>query len=444
VTQRDLFISHASEDSAAAQELRAELESAGYTCWLAPDDVVASRPWAEQILSAIESTRVMVVLISQHANNSVHVSREVNLALGRARVVLPIRIEPVAPGGSLEYLLSLVQRVDAFPPPISNHTARIRKMVDAVLESRSEGRSEDGATQGGSSARPGTDRVPTDQSTVPVGEARAAVVSAAKRTDSVAPAGDTSDPGPRAGPPITFRAALMVGAGALVLVGLATIGGFLLGGGAASSPAPLDPVAAGGTTPSAVVTASASPVAAASEVAAESGGAPESQEVPDVTPSPTPISPAASAKAQELMALIPEAAGYCGKPRETEGKAWVAGFICSSDAAPAAVSYYTYHLFPDAASMQEEYESWMRYYEVRADAAGPCADGVEEEAPWGSAPAAGEIGTRFLCGVRDGWPDIYWTNTTTNVLAEIQGSGGADLGELHSLWATRSLDPVSP
>lgn len=136
LNQRDLFISHASEDSAVAHELRDELESAGYTCWMAPDDVVASRPWAEQILGAIESTRVMIVLISRHANDSVHVSREVNLALGRARVVLPIRIEPVAPGGSLEYLLSLVQRVDAFPPPIAMHTARIRRMIDSVLDNR--------------------------------------------------------------------------------------------------------------------------------------------------------------------------------------------------------------------------------------------------------------------------------------------------------------------
>ena len=138
VKQRDLFISHASEDAVAARELRAELEGAGYTCWMAPDDVVGSRPWAEQILAAIDATRVMVVLISRHANDSVHVSREVNLALGHARAVLPVRIEPVAPGGSLEYLLSLVQHVDAFPPPVSTHSGRIRRMVDALLENSPE------------------------------------------------------------------------------------------------------------------------------------------------------------------------------------------------------------------------------------------------------------------------------------------------------------------
>lgn len=132
---RDLFISHASEDDAVARELRAALEAAGYTCWMAPDDVVGSRPWAEQILTAINATRIMVVLISKHANESVHVSREVNLALGHARAILPVRIEAVAPGGALEYLLTLVQRADAFPLPVDGHMPRIRRMVDALLES---------------------------------------------------------------------------------------------------------------------------------------------------------------------------------------------------------------------------------------------------------------------------------------------------------------------
>lgn len=256
-----------------------------------------------------------------------------------------------------------------------------------------------------------------------------------------------ADPGPVAGPraasPITSRAAIAMAVGALVLVGLATIGGFVLGGGTAASSPPGSAVIAGAATPSPVVTAAASPRPespgpSAAPVASGSPG------VAEVTPAPTPISPAASAKAQELMAMIPEAAGSCGEPRDTDGQTWLAGFICSSDSAPEGVSYYTYHLYPDAASLQDDYESWLRYYEIRAGAAGPCAEGVEEEAAWSPSDASADAGGRFFCGVRDGWPDISWTDTTTNVLAEIQGSGGADLGELYAWWATRTLDPVAP
>ena len=130
---RDLFVSHSSDDAEAARALRAVLEDAGYTCWMAPDDIVGTETWTEQILDAIADSKAMIVLVSTASNRSPHVSREVNLALGKDRPVLPIRIEDVAPGGSLEYLLSLVQRVDAFPPPVSVHRDRILRRLDTIV-----------------------------------------------------------------------------------------------------------------------------------------------------------------------------------------------------------------------------------------------------------------------------------------------------------------------
>ncbi len=131
--RHDLFISHSSGDAPVARELRAALEVAGYACFMAPDDVTGTGTWTEQILDAIATSRAMVVLVSAQANRSTHVAREVNLALGRGHPVLPIRIEPVGPTGSLEYLLSLVQRVDAFPPPIASHADAILRRINAIL-----------------------------------------------------------------------------------------------------------------------------------------------------------------------------------------------------------------------------------------------------------------------------------------------------------------------
>ena len=142
--QRDLFISHSSADADAARELRVVLERAGYTCWMAPDDVVGTGTWTEQILAGIVATKAMVVLVSARANRSDHVSREVALALGREHPVLPVRIEPVGPEGSLEYLLSLVQRLDAFPPPIATHSEAILRRIGALLEAMAD----QGATEG--------------------------------------------------------------------------------------------------------------------------------------------------------------------------------------------------------------------------------------------------------------------------------------------------------
>jgi tRNA A-37 threonylcarbamoyl transferase component Bud32 len=134
MTSRDVFISHSSDDAEVARALRTVLEGAGYSCWMAPDDIVGTETWTEQILGAIEDSKAMLVLISSASNQSPHVSREVNLALGKKRAVLPIRIENVAPQGSLEYLLSLVQRVDAFPPPVEGHGDRILRRLQTIIQ----------------------------------------------------------------------------------------------------------------------------------------------------------------------------------------------------------------------------------------------------------------------------------------------------------------------
>ena len=125
----DLFISHSTEDIDWARELRRQLDGAGYTCWMAPDDVNGPVPWAEQIRMAIETCRVMLVVISRTANASNHVAKEVAVALELGKPMVPIRTEDVSPTGSLNYLLQLVQWIDAFPGSIADHVPRIRRAV---------------------------------------------------------------------------------------------------------------------------------------------------------------------------------------------------------------------------------------------------------------------------------------------------------------------------
>jgi len=130
----DVFISYGSGDLALAGEIRGHLESGGYVCWMAPDDVAGPKSWAEQIVDAIAACKVMLVLVSSVSNASSHVSKEVDLAIEHGKAVLPVRIEDVVPSGALRYLLALAQWIDAFPGPIGPHADEVKRRVAAIVD----------------------------------------------------------------------------------------------------------------------------------------------------------------------------------------------------------------------------------------------------------------------------------------------------------------------
>lgn len=126
----EVFISHATADAASAIEVRDLLQELGYATWIAPDDLVGASSWAEQILAAVNRCHALVVLISDAANRSEHVAREVSIAAEARKPTVPLRLAAVEPDGSLRYLLQLRQWVDVFPPPVANHADRVRKALE--------------------------------------------------------------------------------------------------------------------------------------------------------------------------------------------------------------------------------------------------------------------------------------------------------------------------
>ncbi|MGI8518403.1 MAG: toll/interleukin-1 receptor domain-containing protein, partial [Acidimicrobiia bacterium] len=133
-----LFLSYDTDDQAEARELRHMLQEDGYQVWMAPEDIRGTRPWTQQIVDAISAASMLVVLVSAESTNSEHVGREVKIALDKVKPILPVRIEEVAVSGTLEYHLSLVQWVDAFPPPLNLHRSVLKQRIGDLLTDRSE------------------------------------------------------------------------------------------------------------------------------------------------------------------------------------------------------------------------------------------------------------------------------------------------------------------
>jgi len=87
-----VFVSHASEDANKAREIVEELSLQGIDCWLATRDVQVGENYAAQIYSAILDSSHLLVLLSRQSVESVHVQREVNIALDQEKRILPILV----------------------------------------------------------------------------------------------------------------------------------------------------------------------------------------------------------------------------------------------------------------------------------------------------------------------------------------------------------------
>jgi hypothetical protein len=112
VGERRLFISHTSEDAAVADAIVAYLEAHGVPCWISSRDIPPQSIYAEEITQGIEECRSCVVIVSEAANNSAAVKRELELTSHLGKPFIPIRIDNAEPGRGLAYYLRNTQWID--------------------------------------------------------------------------------------------------------------------------------------------------------------------------------------------------------------------------------------------------------------------------------------------------------------------------------------------
>ena len=129
----EIFLSHSSKDNLLAQELCRELESEGFSCWIAPRDIDPGVKYAQVIRSAISSASILLVLLSTNSDRSIPVRRELEIAR-RAKVkILPIRLEVKQSFGNLDSYVSAVQWCDLVARPFGADFARLKEVLQEEL-----------------------------------------------------------------------------------------------------------------------------------------------------------------------------------------------------------------------------------------------------------------------------------------------------------------------
>src|SRR5688572_21196049 len=121
------FISFASEDREKAEAICASLERRGFVCWIAPRDVRSGREYADEIIGGIERSACVVLVLSEAANASVFVDREIERAFSKGKPIFPVRIEEVNPSPSLELFISGTHWLDAWTGDWDKHMAQLAR-----------------------------------------------------------------------------------------------------------------------------------------------------------------------------------------------------------------------------------------------------------------------------------------------------------------------------
>jgi hypothetical protein len=129
----DVFISYSSKDKNTADALCARLEQSGVRCWIAPRDVMPGSDWGAAIIDALEGSKVLMLVFTQNANTSPQIRNEVERAVSKGLIVLPVRFEQVIPSKSLEYFISSRHWLDALSPPLERQLDQVVNTTRQLL-----------------------------------------------------------------------------------------------------------------------------------------------------------------------------------------------------------------------------------------------------------------------------------------------------------------------
>jgi predicted ATPase len=93
---------------------------------------VAGIPYGQQLVDAIEASRVVLLVFSGNSNESRPVLSELELAAHRGKIILPVRIEDIEPSPSLEFYVRALHWFDAVARPLDGALSELVRAVQAL------------------------------------------------------------------------------------------------------------------------------------------------------------------------------------------------------------------------------------------------------------------------------------------------------------------------
>lgn len=133
----DVFISYSSYEKNYAYQTKEVIESNGHTCWLAPDSIPPGSSYATEIDKALSACKVVVVILSEKAQESIWVPKEISRALGYKKTIIPFHIDESDLRDAFCFYLTDAERIEAYQN-LTNGYSQLVLALNRIIGSKND------------------------------------------------------------------------------------------------------------------------------------------------------------------------------------------------------------------------------------------------------------------------------------------------------------------
>lgn len=109
-----IFISYSSKERNIADKVKQALESHGVSCWMDLKSIAPGNDYTKDIPPAIRSADAVVLILSKAAQESEWVPGEMEIAIKRKVMIIPLQIDDEPLTDQFDFLIGRKQRIDAY------------------------------------------------------------------------------------------------------------------------------------------------------------------------------------------------------------------------------------------------------------------------------------------------------------------------------------------
>lgn len=146
------FISYSTKNQTSADAMRDLLRKKGIETWMAPGDIPAGSKYAQVINRAVKDCACFILMLSEDAQNSVWVAKEVERAVNYRRPIIPVQIEDMILNDEFELYISTDQIIAIHKIDLGSD--EVKKLLRSVADLTAAAKMTNTATEAADTATP--------------------------------------------------------------------------------------------------------------------------------------------------------------------------------------------------------------------------------------------------------------------------------------------------